>query len=71
MKLTSFKNFVQNKTAGWEFFFKCNIPASSSISLPSTQKWSAFPDCLLPWRYKLQHFSNDAFQSYYDLFQVN
>ena len=21
--------------------------------------------------YKLQHFSNDAFQSYFDLFQVN
>ena len=23
------------------------------------------------FRYQLQHFSNDAFQSYYDLFQVN
>ena len=41
-------------------------------------KWEVFLQCIVNWLsiiklvgQKLQHFPNDAFQSYYDLFQVN
>ena len=67
--LWTIENFIDSPLLENQFGFRKDSIIQHSICvtlLIILEKWKCAVD-----KTKLQHFSNDAFQSYYDLFQVN